>query len=124
MKNTIKISCDPYTEGISKFGCGAGLFHSYIDSNGDLYPCDFLPLSFGNSVKETLPEIWLKMRDKILESRVYSKNFSADNHCLAQKFNKFNSLKKLPISCNDCDLSIINTFNDEALVFKKLKGTE
>ncbi len=56
-----KVSSFPYTEGPCKFGCGAGLLHSYISSNGDLWPCDFIPLGFGNVLKEGLRQVYARM---------------------------------------------------------------
>lgn len=43
-----KVSSFPFTESPGKFGCSAGMKHSYVTSDGELFPCDFLPLSFGN----------------------------------------------------------------------------
>jgi len=56
-----KVSSFPYTEGPCKFGCGAGLLHSYISNTGDLWPCDFIPVSFGNVVDEDLKEVYGRM---------------------------------------------------------------
>lgn len=39
-------------EDHTKLGCGAGIYHSYIDINGDLWPCNYLPISLGNILKE------------------------------------------------------------------------
>ncbi len=47
------------------FGCSAGIQHSAINSNGDLTPCDFCPISFGNALEEPLSELWMKMSDTI-----------------------------------------------------------
>ncbi|HOF01678.1 MAG TPA: radical SAM protein [Spirochaetota bacterium] len=56
-----KITTFAYTESEEKYGCGAGTQHSYISAAGDLYPCDFVPMSFG-SVKETsVAELWREM---------------------------------------------------------------
>ena len=49
-----KVTSLSYTEGPHKFGCGAGVLHAYISGTGDLWPCDFVPLSFGNVVDEDL----------------------------------------------------------------------
>ena len=56
-----KVSSFPYTEGPCKFGCGAGVTHSYITSTGDLWPCDFVPLRFGNVLHEDLGELYGRM---------------------------------------------------------------
>lgn len=58
-----KVSSFPYTEGPHKFGCGAGVLHSYISSSGDLWPCDFIPLSFGNLVEEGVEPVYRRMME-------------------------------------------------------------
>jgi MoaA/NifB/PqqE/SkfB family radical SAM enzyme len=47
------------------FGCSAGGMHVYVDCNGNLCPCDFVPLSFGNLRKEAFESVWLRMRDAL-----------------------------------------------------------
>jgi len=56
-----KVSSFPYTEGPHKFGCGAGVLHSYISSTGELWPCDFVPFSFGNVLIEGAKEPYARM---------------------------------------------------------------
>ncbi|MDA3900162.1 MAG: radical SAM protein [Spirochaetes bacterium] len=53
------------TESFDQFGCGAGTQHSYIMSHGELLPCDFVPLSFGNVRKKPVKELWTAMTDCI-----------------------------------------------------------
>jgi MoaA/NifB/PqqE/SkfB family radical SAM enzyme len=43
------------------FGCGAGTQHLYIDAAGEVCPCDFTPLSFGNITATPLAELWQQM---------------------------------------------------------------
>ena len=43
------------------FGCAAGVQHSYLSSSGELYPCDFFQISFGNASKLPLAPLWRKM---------------------------------------------------------------
>lgn len=45
------------------FGCGAGTQHLYIDSAGEVCPCDFTPLSFGNVQEVPLASIWERMNN-------------------------------------------------------------
>ena len=40
-------------EDRTRFGCGAGFQHAYVDVNGNLWPCNFLPISLGNVNNET-----------------------------------------------------------------------
>jgi SAM-dependent methyltransferase len=50
-----------YLESPEAFGCGAGLTHLYIDGSGELCPCNFVPLSFGNITEEPLKIILERM---------------------------------------------------------------
>lgn len=56
-----KISAFAHTESAHRYGCGAGNQHSYIGPDGQLYPCDFLPLSFGNVRDHGVRELWQEM---------------------------------------------------------------
>ncbi len=58
----VKLTTYLYIEGPEKYGCGAGILHSYLGETGELYPCDFIPASFGNIRQESLKELWQKMR--------------------------------------------------------------
>ena len=51
------------------FGCGGGTMHLYIDSAGQVCPCDFTPLSFGNLAAEPLAAIWERMTTALGEPR-------------------------------------------------------
>lgn len=64
-KNLPKITVFAHTEDKSRFGCGAGTQHSYLDASGNLYPCDFVPLSFGNVRDRPIAELWLGMHRRI-----------------------------------------------------------
>lgn len=52
-KNGFKVIASSYVEDHQKFGCGAGTQHIYIDTNGELWPCNFLPISLGNFLNDT-----------------------------------------------------------------------
>jgi MoaA/NifB/PqqE/SkfB family radical SAM enzyme len=56
-----KMSSFTYTEGPEKFGCGAGVMHAYISATGDLWPCDFVPLSFGNVLQQPVKDLYREM---------------------------------------------------------------
>lgn len=58
-----KVSSFPYTEGPEKFGCGAGIMHSYITSRGEMTPCDFIPVSFGNLLTGDVKDIYNRMNE-------------------------------------------------------------
>ncbi|MFX0106391.1 MAG: SPASM domain-containing protein, partial [Candidatus Hodarchaeota archaeon] len=51
-------SVEAYLSGI---GCLAGNIQYYASAYGDISPCDFSPLSFGNIRKEPLKKIWMRM---------------------------------------------------------------
>ena len=46
---------------LSGIGCLAGNIQYYVSAYGDVAPCDFTPLSFGNIRKEPLKKIWKRM---------------------------------------------------------------
>lgn len=48
------------------FGClMGGLSHFYINTSGDVLPCPFLPVSFGNILKEEFLNIYTRMREAV-----------------------------------------------------------
>ncbi|MFH1808593.1 MAG: radical SAM protein [Pseudomonadota bacterium] len=44
------------------FGCFAGFYQCYVSASGDVCPCDFTPVTFGNLADERLETIWDRMR--------------------------------------------------------------
>ncbi len=48
-------------ESGSTFGCNAGRKMIYIDPFGEVSPCVFTPMTFGNIRERRLPEIWREM---------------------------------------------------------------
>ena len=53
-----------YFEDKSMFGCGAGgVHHMYVDGDGNLRACDFIPITFGDLTKEPLLEAYKRMRE-------------------------------------------------------------
>ncbi len=55
-----------FVEGPDKMGCMmGGLSHFYIDSQGNVNPCVFMPVSFGNVSHEDFETIYLRMREYI-----------------------------------------------------------
>jgi MoaA/NifB/PqqE/SkfB family radical SAM enzyme len=52
-----------YMESPEKLGClMGGLSHYYIDSAGNVNPCVFVPVSFGNILHEKISDIFARMR--------------------------------------------------------------
>ncbi|KAB3538529.1 radical SAM protein [Alkaliphilus pronyensis] len=73
-----KITTFAYTESQEKFGCGAGTQHSYISATGSLYPCDFVPMDFGNVKAKSIKELWKEMNEVVGIPKI---------ECFAQKIN-------------------------------------
>ena len=44
------------------FGCFAGFYQVYVSCSGDVAPCDFTPVTFGNVRDEPLQVIWDRIR--------------------------------------------------------------
>ena len=70
-----KVCAFPEIESPEMFGCGAGTFHLYIDPSGNVCPCDFVPLSFGNVLRERLEVVVRRMGDAMRQPR---------RHCFLQ----------------------------------------
>jgi hypothetical protein len=65
-KNYPLISYEAYSESPENMGCMmAGHSIIYIDSMGNVEPCVFLPVSFGNIMNEDFSEIFKRMRKAI-----------------------------------------------------------
>jgi MoaA/NifB/PqqE/SkfB family radical SAM enzyme len=62
-------------EGRENFGCNAGCKMVYVDAFGEVSPCVFLPLSFGNVRERALAEILADMRGR----------FPGENTCFINK---------------------------------------
>jgi MoaA/NifB/PqqE/SkfB family radical SAM enzyme len=60
------VSYQAYLEDPSRLGClMGGHTHFHIDSLGNVEPCVFLPISFGNIMEEDFSDIFKKMRKAI-----------------------------------------------------------
>ena len=70
-----KVCAFPEIESPEMFGCGAGTFHLYVDPSGNVCPCDFVPLSFGNVLLERLEVVVRRMGDAMRQPR---------RHCFLQ----------------------------------------
>jgi MoaA/NifB/PqqE/SkfB family radical SAM enzyme/protein-L-isoaspartate O-methyltransferase len=55
------LSSFAYLESPDAFGCGAGLTHLYVDGSGEVCPCNLVPLSFGNIIREPFDQILDRM---------------------------------------------------------------
>ena len=55
-----------HAESPEQAGCMmGGLFHFHIDSKGNVNPCVFLPVSFGNIMEESFEAIFARMREAV-----------------------------------------------------------
>ena len=68
-RNLPKVTVFAHAESAKLYGCGAGTQHAYIDAAGNLSPCDFVPLSFGNIRDTSMQELWSKMQHCIGKPR-------------------------------------------------------
>jgi MoaA/NifB/PqqE/SkfB family radical SAM enzyme len=57
------------------FGCGAGTQHLFVDATGEVCPCDFTAMSFGNAARQPLDVIWSRMSEAMGNPR---------RHCFIQ----------------------------------------
>lgn len=71
-----KVCAFNHIESPEIFGCGAGTQHMFVDSAGEVCPCDFTPMSFGNAVFEPIETIWHRMNDAM---------GNPGRHCFIQK---------------------------------------
>lgn len=62
-------------EGKEHFGCNAGHKMVYIDPFGEVSPCVFIPLTFGNVREESLKKIFKKMKS----------HFPSEDRCFINK---------------------------------------
>jgi len=110
-----KISVYSYYESKEKYGCNAGIQNSYISESGDLFPCDFVPMSFGNVLDIDVSFLWKSMNEIINKPR---------SKCMAQKYNKQLINKNLPISKSMAtDILLEDLFNyDYPKVYKIIQS--
>lgn len=57
-----KIKCTSYFEFEDKMGCSGGVCSFYLDAVGNLMPCAFAQVSFGNIREESLEEIYKRFQ--------------------------------------------------------------
>ncbi|MBN2487684.1 MAG: radical SAM protein [Methanosarcinaceae archaeon] len=56
-----RVTAFPYFMGPDLFGCFAGRRWIHVTSGGDVLPCAYTPISFGNIREEPLADIWKRM---------------------------------------------------------------
>lgn len=70
-------------EGAAHFGCNAGTKMIYVDAFGEVSPCVFTPLSFGNVRASSVSGIWNEMSLLFSHS---SSCFACENHHLYSRY--------------------------------------
>jgi MoaA/NifB/PqqE/SkfB family radical SAM enzyme len=88
-----KVSILPHIEREENVGCTAGFGHFYIDATGNVCPCDFVPLSFGNVQEENLETILERLYKHFNKPRAFC--FMLENSKKVSE--KFRNLRKLPL---------------------------
>lgn len=112
-----KISSFAFTECERKYGCGAGIQHSYLTASGELFPCDFLPLSFGNVKKKRIHELWSEMNRTIGIPHI-----GCFAHAQYNKIKEY-SKKGLPLTIEDAkEICLSGRSNTFPLYYKLLQG--
>ena len=56
-----RVTAFPYLLGEKMFGCFAGRRWAHIDASGEVLPCAYMPLRFGNIKERSLKDIWKEM---------------------------------------------------------------
>jgi MoaA/NifB/PqqE/SkfB family radical SAM enzyme len=64
-----KVCAFAHVEHEERYGCGAGFQHFYIDGSGNVCPCDFVPVSFGNVRDERVSSIFATMSTELGKPR-------------------------------------------------------
>lgn len=102
---TLKIITSSNIEDPRKYGCGAGTQHIYVDTDGELWPCNFLPISLGSILEE--PDV---VRARL--NKYFRKPCSK---CILKEYrqellNVYN--KKLPLSFESIEHILKKRLND------------
>lgn len=90
-----KVNALTCIEGRYVGGCAAGAQHLYIDASGNVCPCDFVPLSFGNILNESLAVVFQGLGRYFNKPR--DKCFISNNIDTLRPYFE----KNLPLSCKD-----------------------
>ena len=76
-------------EGREHFGCNAGHKMVYIDAFGEVSPCVFTPMTFGNIREKSIEDLFLEMKQCFPSEGCC---FMNKNYKLFQKYIKDNSI--------------------------------
>ena len=68
-ENYPRVIAGPYMDSQDFMGCTAGFNRLHVDADGNVYPCDVLPFSYGNIKDESIKDIWKRMHRDFLRPR-------------------------------------------------------
>ena len=106
----------------SYLGCTAGgIERFYVNADGEVQPCEFLNISFGNVREESFETIYARMRSYFPSA---TKNWLCNSeNALIQKFIRKHDIKRFPIK-KDLTLELIQQFelSDRNVKFYKELG--
>lgn len=92
-------------EGASNYlaeGCPAGTEKIYITTYGDVLPCNFTHISFGNLREEPLERIWRRMHLKSPFARIYDRCLVAEDETFQRRFlEPLEGAPRLPLRYSD-----------------------
>jgi len=78
-------------EGLSNYrrpGCPAGIEKLYISPSGDVMPCPFIHIGFGNLKQERLDQVWNRMLTDSPFNRVHDRCLVAEDHDVMESYRK------------------------------------
>jgi len=78
-KKYTRVLSYPYRESKKIMGCCAGYQYIHVTASGNICPCSFTPLSFGNAQKEKINSIWKRMNTTFCKP---------DSNCFMVKYHK------------------------------------
>lgn len=103
-----KVCAFAQVESQEYFGCCAGSMHLFIDSSGNVCPCDFTPLSFGNIKTEPFKECWNRLNNAFKLPRRTC--FILENYNLISEYYS----ESLPLGCEK-SLEVMKRVSDSDL---------
>jgi MoaA/NifB/PqqE/SkfB family radical SAM enzyme len=85
-----------------KEGCPAGVEKIYISPYGDVMPCNFTHISFGNVAEESLPVIWRRMIRTEPFNRIHDRCLVGANSAFREDYlGPLDCTRKLPVFYKD-----------------------
>lgn len=93
-ENYPRVISGPFMDSERFMGCTAGFNRVHIDAQGNVYPCDVLPFSYGNIKEDNIAKIWKRMHKDFQRPR---------SECLMLKnYMKIAKIKDHPIPYEKC----------------------